>query len=182
MFLANPMKLWYCAELWGRFIWLLKGGIGLIWQRRVNHSQKSGYEGTKDGNLQHCVCFDLVSSFPDEWCIILMLVIAMCWSWCQSQCFFVFFPYPHQVTCNLKMVVLKFGISIFRFPCVSFKGASLLMYNILYSWLYMYDYIYIYIYLQILYVYMHLLCISTCRNSPVCNVVAVVCINLLFLQ
>lgn len=67
--------------------------------------------------------------------------------------FFCFFPYPNQVTCNLKMVVLKFGISMFRFPCVSFKGAYLLMYNILYSWLYMYDYVYIYIHLQMLYVY-----------------------------
>ena len=39
---CQPMKLWYLAELWGRFIWLLKGGIGLIRQRRVNPSQKSG--------------------------------------------------------------------------------------------------------------------------------------------
>ena len=65
----------------------------------------------------------------------------------------VFFSYPNQVTCNLKMVVLKFGVSIFRFSCVSFKGAYLLMYNILYTWFDMYDYIYIYMYLQIFCVY-----------------------------
>ena len=39
---CQPMKLWYLAELGGRFIWLLKGGIGLIRQRRVNHSEIIG--------------------------------------------------------------------------------------------------------------------------------------------